>query len=254
MGEGVLYRSSSPVNPELGRNGYADAAIKAAGVKTIVNLADNSEDIAGYEGYASTYYAGQKVITLGLGVDFQAADFQAGLAEGLRFIAANEGPYLIHCTEGKDRAGFVSALLECFMGASYEEVVADYMVTYYNYYRVKPGTEKYAAIAESNIIKSLQAAFGVTDLTTADLKAEAAEYLKAIGLTDGELAALAANLASAPQQSETYVVVAGDSLWKIAKNLYGKGSMWKVLFEANQDTVKNPNRIYVGQVLTIPEK
>ena len=254
MGEGVLYRSSSPINPELGRNGYADAAIKAAGVKTIINLADNAEDAAGYEGFADTYYAGQNVIYLSLGVDFQAADFQAGLAEGLRFMAANKGPYLLHCTEGKDRAGFVDALLECFMGATYEEVIADYMVTYYNYYGVEPGTEKYAAIAGSNIIKSLQAAFGVTDLTTADLKAEAAEYLKAIGLTDGEIAALAANLSSAPQQSETYVVIAGDSLWKIAKNLYGKGTMWKVLFEANQDTIKNPNLIFVGQVLTIPEK
>ena len=52
----------------------------------------------------------------------------------------------------------------------------------------------------------------------------------------------------------TYTVAKGDSLWKIAKSLYGKGSMWKVLFEANQDTIKNPNRIYVGQVLTVPEK
>ena len=254
MGKGMLYRSSSPINPEIGRNSYADAAIEAAGVKTIVNLADSKEDAANYEGFADTYYAEQNVIYLSLGVDFSAADFQAGLAEGLRFMAANEGPYLVHCTEGKDRAGFVNALLECLMGASYEEVVTDYMVTYYNYYRVKPGTDKYTAIAGSNIIKSLQTAFGVTDLASADLKAEAAEYLKAIGLTDSEIAALTANLAAASQQSETYVVVAGDSLWKIAKAAYGKGSMWKVLYEANRDLIKNPNMIYVGQTLVIPEK
>ncbi len=168
MGKGVLFRSSSPINPELGRSEYADAAIEAVGVRTIVNLADNKEDIASYENYGYTYYAGQKLIVLGLGVDFQAPDFQAGLANGLRFMATHKGPYLIHCTEGKDRAGFTSALLECFMGASYEEVIADYMVTYYNYYGVEPGTEKYTAIANSNIIKSLQAAFGVSDLTTAD--------------------------------------------------------------------------------------
>ena len=90
--------------------------------------------------------------------------------------------YYVHCTEGKDRAGFVSALLECFMGASYDEVVADYMVTYKNYYGVEPGTDKYEAIAASNIIKSLEKAFGVEDLKTADLKAEAEEYIKEIGL------------------------------------------------------------------------
>lgn len=82
------------------------------------------------------------------------------------------------------------------MGATYEEVVADYMVTYYNYYGVEPGTEKYTAIAESNIIKALTQAFGVEDLTAADLKAEATEYLTAIGLTGEEIAALSANLSA----------------------------------------------------------
>lgn len=78
----------------------------------------------------------------------------------------------MHCTEGKDRAGFVSALLECYMGAAYDEVVADYMVTYYNYYGVTKEAEpaKYDAILRSNIVKTLQTAFGVEDLKTADLK------------------------------------------------------------------------------------
>ncbi len=189
-----LYRGSSPINPEIGRNGYADAAIEAAGVTVILNLAD-SEDIAkGYAGFDETYYAGQNVKYLNLGVDFTDPDFKAGLADGLKFLAANEGTYYIHCTEGKDRAGFVNALLECLMGATYDEVVADYMVTYYNYYGVTPDDDRYAPIANSNIIKTLCTAFGVEDLATADLAAEAEEYLKSIGMTDEEIAALKANL------------------------------------------------------------
>ncbi len=256
MGSGVLYRASSPINPELGRNTYSDAAIEAAGVRTIVNLADNAEDAAAYEGYADSYYAGQNVIYLSLGVDFQAADFQAGLAEGLRYMAANKGPYLIHCTEGKDRAGFTTALLECFMGATYEEVVADYMVTYYNYYGIEPGTEKYNAIAESNIIKSLCAAFGVTDLAKADLKAEATEYMKAIGLTDDEIAGLKANLSGAPvETSVTYTVVAGDNLSKLSVKFYGDRFQWKKIYEANKDVIgANPNLIFIGQTFVIPAK
>lgn len=54
--------------------------------------------------------------------------------------------------------------------------------------------------------------------------------------------------------STTYAVVKGDSLWKIAKAAYGKGSMWKVIYEANKDLIKNPNLIYIGQVLEIPVK
>ncbi|MCD8254095.1 MAG: SAM-dependent chlorinase/fluorinase [Oscillospiraceae bacterium] len=194
MGTNALYRSSSPVNPEIARNTYADAAASEAGVKTFVNLADTEDVAAAYEGFADSYYATQSVVYLNLGVDFSAEDFRSGLAEGLRFIAANEGPYLVHCNEGKDRAGFVSAVLECFMGATYDEVVADYMTTYCNYYGVTVGSEQYDYIASANIVKSLQAAFGVEDLAAAELGECAETYLLSIGLTADELTALAANL------------------------------------------------------------
>lgn len=192
---GNLYRTSSPINPELGRNEIADAAIEKAGVTVIVNLADNEESAKAYEGFADTYYSKQNVKYLNLGVDFSDASFKAGFADGLRFMAENPGVYAFHCTEGKDRAGFMAALLECLMGATYDEVVADYMVTYYNYYGIEKGTEKYEAIANSNIIKTLKNAFGVEDLAKADLAAEAAEYIKEIGLSDTEIAALKKNLA-----------------------------------------------------------
>ena len=194
MGSGKLYRSSSPINPEIGRNEYAMAEVEKAGISVIMNLADTPEEAAAYASYAGSYYADQKVIFLGLGVDFAAEDFKAGLAQGLRHFAQNKGTYLVHCNEGKDRAGFVTALLECLMGASAEEVVADYMVTYYNYYGIEPGTEKYEAIANSNIVKSLCSAFGVEDLYAADLAAEAAAYIAEIGLTEAEIAALKTNL------------------------------------------------------------
>ena len=151
MGAGKLYRSSSPVNPEIGRNTYADTAAAEAGVKTFMNLADNDETMQSYEGFAESYYSQQNIIGLNLGVDFAAEDFCAGLAEGFRFIATHEGPYLVHCNEGKDRAGFTAAVLECLMGATSEEITADYMVTYYNYYGVEPGTEQYDVIANANI-------------------------------------------------------------------------------------------------------
>ena len=194
IGEGKLYRSSSPVNPEINRNKEADAAAKEAGVKTFINLADNEEVMRGYEGFAESYYAGQKIIALNLGVDFSADDFKAGLANGIRFIAENEAPFLVHCNEGKDRAGFVSAMLECLMGATADEVVADYMVTYYNYYAVKPEGDRYPVIANSNIKKSLAAAFGVADIMDVDLAAAAEQYLLDIGVSAEDIAKVKENL------------------------------------------------------------
>jgi nucleoid-associated protein YgaU len=52
--------------------------------------------------------------------------------------------------------------------------------------------------------------------------------------------------------TRTYTVVAGDSLSKIAKKIYGDAKRWKEIFEANQDKIKNPDLIYPGQVLKIP--
>ncbi len=194
IGEGKLYRSSSPVNPEINRSHEADAAAREAGVRTFINLADSEEVMRAYEGFADSYYASQNIIALNLGVDFSADDFKAGLANGLRFIAANEAPYLIHCTEGKDRAGFVCAVLECLMGASADEVTADYMVTYYNYYAVKPDGDRYNAIVNSNIKKTLARAFGVEDIAGADLAAEAENYLLGIGVSAEDLAKIKENL------------------------------------------------------------
>lgn len=50
----------------------------------------------------------------------------------------------------------------------------------------------------------------------------------------------------------TYTVKSGDSLWKIAKQQLGSGSLWSKIYEANKDTIKNPNMIYAGQVLVLP--
>ncbi len=52
----------------------------------------------------------------------------------------------------------------------------------------------------------------------------------------------------------TYTVVKGDCLYNIAKSLYGDSSQWHKLYEANKGVIGgNPNRIYPGQVLTVPQ-
>lgn len=55
-----------------------------------------------------------------------------------------------------------------------------------------------------------------------------------------------------PTSNQTYTVVKGDCLWNIAKKFYGDGSKYTIIADANGDKIKNPNLIYVGQVLTIP--
>ena len=52
----------------------------------------------------------------------------------------------------------------------------------------------------------------------------------------------------------TYTVKSGDCLWNIAKEFYGNGSKYNLIFNANKDKIKNPNLIYPNQVLTIPKE
>jgi nucleoid-associated protein YgaU len=52
--------------------------------------------------------------------------------------------------------------------------------------------------------------------------------------------------------SEPYVVVAGDTLSRIALRFYNSSQKWVKIYDANRDTVKNPNYIYIGQNLIIP--
>ncbi len=57
-----------------------------------------------------------------------------------------------------------------------------------------------------------------------------------------------------PEPTEkTYTVKSGDTLSKIAKQYYGDPMKYKQIFEANQPLLKDPNLIYPGQVLKIPD-
>lgn len=62
--------------------------------------------------------------------------------------------------------------------------------------------------------------------------------------------------APAPPKEEaprSYTVVAGDSLSKIAKKLYGDAKKWRRIYDANRDSIADPDLIHPGQKLKIPE-
>ncbi len=54
-------------------------------------------------------------------------------------------------------------------------------------------------------------------------------------------------------EARFYTVKKGDYLSKIAKEVYGDASKYMVIFEANKPMLKDPDLIYPGQVLRIPD-
>lgn len=69
---------------------------------------------------------------------------RAQIAEVLKLIATADGPVLVHCTEGKDRTGWISAILQLVAGADREQVVAEYL---------KSNTFRSAQIAKAGKVK-----------------------------------------------------------------------------------------------------
>lgn len=56
----------------------------------------------------------------------------------------------------------------------------------------------------------------------------------------------------AEPEARFYTVKKGDTLWAIAEAHYGEGSKYNAIFEANRPMLKDPDKIYPGQVLRIP--
>lgn len=204
IAEGRLYRSASPINNKYGRAAYANALTEEAGIKTAVNLASTDDEILEYaaeQDFNSDYYMrlydSGKVIALGLPIDYASDEFGEGVARGLTFLSENDGPYLVHCNEGKDRAGFTSMVIEALMGAGVDEIRADYMISYDNYYGVKPGSEKYEMIADNNIDGMMRTVAGLDEgapLEGTDMKAAAESYLMDHGMSRDAIDTLRAKL------------------------------------------------------------
>ena len=53
-------------------------------------------------------------------------------------------------------------------------------------------------------------------------------------------------------EAQMYTVASGDSLSKIAKKFYGDAGKYPLIFEANRPMLRDPDKIYPGQVLRIP--
>lgn len=133
-------------------------------------------------------------------------------------------------------------------GPGLEAVVADYIAKNSPY---KPYTDGritvIASTAPAAAETATDAAAPAAPATPATPAAPAATETPATTAP-----AAPATEAAAATAASVYKVVAGDSLWKIAKATYGDGLLWTKIAEAN--TLRNPNVISIGSELQLPAK
>ena len=193
----ILYRSCHPALGDA-RAPYAARLAEQAGITTVINLADTPEELIQHAAsvpWYQNFITQGNIIALGMGVDYTSPDFSTKLRAGLQFMLNHNAPYLIHCNEGKDRAGVTAALLEALMGATPDEIVDDYMMSYVNYYGFAKGEERYTVVSAimQDILKDFN---GGTAPKAGETIGAAEKYLtNKVGLSSAEIGALKLKLA-----------------------------------------------------------
>ena len=197
--ENLVYRGASPVDNSRKRAKITDNLLKTYKINSIVDLADSEEDMQGYfkesnfdSEYTKTLYENNKVALLNMGSSYDSLPYKQSVVKGFMHMLETEGPYYIHCMEGKDRTGFVCMLLEALMGSSYAEMRDDYMKTYENYYKITEvrTNEKYNAIVDLYFDSFMETLSGISDkesLKNVDYTTYAKEYLIEGGMSGDKI-------------------------------------------------------------------
>ena len=199
MKEGLFYRGASPCCNKHNRAAMVSALCGDAGIQTFIDLSDSSEETESYyqdqapgNDYWKERYQDGSVLPLSMSSDYASEKYRNGVSLAVQRILQEDGPFYIHCLEGKDRTGFMCMLFEAASGASFQELESDYMKTYDNYYGItkEKTPEKYDAISGlyfDDMVLFLTGVEKREEVGTEILIAGARRYFTECGLGDAEI-------------------------------------------------------------------
>jgi nucleoid-associated protein YgaU len=114
--------------------------------------------------------------------------------------------------------------------------------------------ESARGLMESRVRKDEEEEKASERVQAAEARARKAEARARRAELEAEMAELRAKReASAKEPERTYTVQPGDNLSRIAKQIYGDASRWREIYNLNRDKIENPDLIYPGQELDLPE-
>ena len=200
MKRGIMYRGSYPIfkiDPE--RDRIYDNLVSEAGINCVLNLAGNASDlefIANLVPWYNTLLKENNVISLDIQFEFNFLStfeyeiFNYRLRQGFEFLINHKGPYLIHCNAGIDRTGFVAAIIALLCGASIDEIIYDYLLSYGKDFADANEKEIYY-ITGRNIYGQMNAILNGKIEDNNNLQANIEKYfLKNIGLSKNQIGKL----------------------------------------------------------------
>lgn len=202
MATGVVYRSG-----KLGTLSSSDRLrLQKAGLRLVIDLrtsavAGRSPDPvvqgAGHELvniFGTAYARGLRTHTVAAAKAYMremnrrfVADpgQRSRIGTALTLIARSDGPVLFHCTEGKDRSGWVSAVLQLAAGAGDDQVIAEYLKS--NDYRAGLIAGEYRATRARSGTAAAQVRDALLRVNASYLEAGLGELRTRYGDIDGYL-------------------------------------------------------------------
>lgn len=187
--DNYLFRGASPCDDTNKRVETVNKLLEKNVINYVITLSNSEEEFINYgldeNLYINKLYKDNKIVFLDMTADYGSDAYRKAVVEGFERILTNDGPFYIHCLEGKDRTGFVCLLLEALVDSDIEEMKADYMQTYDNYYGVNKTSDpkKYDAI--ENLYFE-----GFVEFLGEPLKDSAFNYLKDSGMSENDINSL----------------------------------------------------------------
>ena len=189
----TLYRGSSLTDKDFNRTELMDEYVQEHGIKCVLDLSDSEKRAKSAEGipeHTKEMIESGQLIPLGIGVDFQDENTKQALGQGFIKMTEMEGPYLVQCSYGKDRTGLIIALIEALCGATYEEIIDDYMLSYDWLHKINMDPSSYQyTVFKQRIDDELTDALGIPneELANADLAKASYDYFIDCGMTNEQV-------------------------------------------------------------------
>lgn len=196
IAENRLYRSSSPFDDTYCRAFCASSFLKNKGICSVLDLSDDEAKLQSMledmPEYSRQFYEAGGVVCCKLKVNYKSDETNEKMLKGILELVNKPGPYLVQCLEGKDRTGYACAILEAICGATFDEIVADYMLSYENYfnYNLSNNPTFYKTVISLRLYDALLYYCGIDDeshLSSVDLEALIHKFMLDHGLTEAEI-------------------------------------------------------------------
>lgn len=128
--QGMIYRAASL--DAVTEKGLTDALLKY-GIKTEIDLRNTGEGKQRSLGKTVNYYSFPGAYYVTTGASVKDPLYQQNMAKAIEVFAdENKYPIVFHCAIGRDRTGTLAAVLEAFLGADYNDIMADYEMSFFS--------------------------------------------------------------------------------------------------------------------------